>query len=163
MQVRVDAAKDDGDAVAAARDARDVHGLSNVLGKVGDILDSLGALCGLGAVAAGELAHLCVAHTALEDLRLVGEGADDAAALGAVAVEVDVAELGRVVGAVDPVPVCRVAALAGAAVLIGPGGDAAEAAAGLGLEELGEDLLGLGLEELFRGVADLLVDWGLSV
>lgn len=154
VQVRVDAVKDDGDVVAAARDARDVHGLGDVLGEVGDVLEGVGAV-DVGAVA--EAAELGVADAALEDLCLVGEGADDAAALGAVAVEVEVAQRGRLVGRVDPVPGRRVAALVGAAVLVGPGGDAAQAALRLGLEDLADDLLRLGREELLAGVADLLV------
>lgn len=75
MQVRGRAGEGDGEEVPARRDAADVQRLGHVAEEVRDELDGVGA----GRVlAVADLACLGLADAALEDLRLVGEGRDDA-------------------------------------------------------------------------------------
>jgi hypothetical protein len=128
--------------------------LGDVLGEVGDELDGVGA-AGVGTIVA---AKLDILDAALQSLCLVGESRDNATTGSAVTVEVQVAEFGRLIGAVDPVPGGRVTAFRLATVRICPCGDAAETTLSLGLENLANDLLGLGGEELLGSETDLVVN-----
>ena len=141
--------------VAAAGLTSDVHGLRNVLGEVGDELDGVGTFR-LGGV---ETAELGLLDAPLERLRLIGDGGNDTAIRRAVAVEVEVAEGGRIVSSVDPVPGVGVSSLRLAAMSVGPGGDAAQAAPRFRFEDLANDLLGLWREELLCSVSNLLVNY----
>lgn len=75
VEVGLDAVEDDRVVVAAACLTSDVHGLRNVLREVRDELDGVGAL-GFGGVETSELGFL---DAALECLRLVGNGRNNAA------------------------------------------------------------------------------------
>jgi hypothetical protein len=154
MQVCLDAAKRDREAITTLRDPRDMQRLCDVARKVGNELDRVGA-CAVLAVL--DLAKLGVLDAALQDLGLVRQRADDAPALGAITVVVNVAKAGRLVRGVNPVPLRRVGALVGVPIAICPGSDAAQATLSLGLQELLDDRARPRRQELLCCVSDLLV------
>jgi len=154
VEIRLGTGKGDGEKVPAGSDAADVEGLRDVHGEVRDELDGVGA--GL-VLAVPDLARLGLGDAALEDLGLVREGANDAALEAVVAVRVDVAVGGRVIGRVDVVPRLGVRALRRLAVPVRPGADAAQATLILGLEQLREDDPSKRCQELLGCVGDLLV------
>lgn len=124
------------------------------MGEVCDELDSIGAT-GVGTIVTTKLDIL---DAALQSLGLVGESRDDASTGSAVTVKVQVAELGRIIGAVDPVPGRGVTAFRLTTVRVCPCGDTAETTLSLGLEDLADDLLGLWGEEPLCSEADLVVN-----
>lgn len=113
------------DAVAAPSDVLVVQRLVQVADEVDDELGGLGAQPG-GQLRVERL------------LGVVGEGADDAARLLAVALVVDVARGGRVVVGVDEVERLGEAAPARVADRVGPGRDLGEVVGLVAAEELFE-------------------------
>lgn len=155
MEVCLNAAEDDGMVVSTTSLASDMHRLSNVLSEVGDELDSIGALC----VSCVPAAKLGVLDAALEGLGLIGEGRDDTAVSSAIPVQVEVAELWRIIGAVDPMPGGGVTTLWLSTMLVRPCSDATKAALSFRLKNAADDLLGFWREELFRRIADLVMNY----
>lgn len=131
VQVGLDASKGDGEEVSSGTDTADVKRLCHVHGEMGDELDGVGAR---RVLAVPDLADLGVANAALEDLGLVGDGADDASFQGIVAVRVDITVGWRVVGRVDVMPCVGIFALVGLAVVVCPSTDATQTALILRLE-----------------------------
>lgn len=94
-----------------------------------------------------------------QDSRLIRDGADNAAALCAVLLIVQMAVLGRAVMGVDPVPLVGKAAFGSVCVGVCPAGCAADGPFVFGLEESCKYRCSFWLEELLSHETDLIMHY----
>lgn len=149
------AAVGDLEGVAALANVRGVQRLCEIADEMGHKLERVGAV-DVGAV--GDLALLCAVDAVSQDHRLVGDGGHDAAALGAVTVVERVANCGRLVVTVDPVPLHRICALWRTTVRICPCCCTTDGARVGGIQDALHDFCCLMTEKTFSHEANLVVD-----